>query len=183
MRCPHRKRLRLDWARILAPRRITELIHGLLYGRLPVAKFALRCWISGCGSISGLLAQVLCLRALMDSADPRLIPSVGLMPRKPFRFRGSRSYLFAITSCRTWRNLFGVSSLADAVDAQPTRLRQAGIHNCVHSADHEPAWPTSCARSCWLAPRWPRSWAGAPAAATATARAAWSDGSPRAHRE
>lgn len=36
--------------------------------------------MSGCGSISGLFAQIVCLLALMDSAGPLLIPPKGSMP-------------------------------------------------------------------------------------------------------
>jgi hypothetical protein len=38
------------------------------------------------------------LLALMDSADPHLISPMGSKPGKSFRFGGSRSDLFAITS-------------------------------------------------------------------------------------
>ena len=36
----------------------------------------------------------------------------GLMPEIGFKLGGSRSYLLPITSCRTWCNLSGVSSLS-----------------------------------------------------------------------
>ena len=75
-----------------------------------MTKSAQRWWISGCGSISGLLVQLRCLLAPMDSADPRLILLEGSMPGPKFRFGGSRSYLLAITSCRTWCNLSCVPS-------------------------------------------------------------------------
>ncbi|MDE0347067.1 MAG: hypothetical protein OXI66_15010, partial [Boseongicola sp.] len=52
----------------------------VLYGRHPVSKSEWRFWISGCSSISGLLMQVLCLLAPMESAGPLLIPAMGLMP-------------------------------------------------------------------------------------------------------
>ena len=64
-----------------------------------------RVWRTGCSSISGLLVQDLRLPAPMESADPHLIRSTGFVPRGPFRFSGSRSDLFAITPCRTLRNL------------------------------------------------------------------------------
>lgn len=83
--------------------------------------------MSGCGSISGLFVQVVCLLALMDSADPRLILLEGLMPLTPCRLGGSRSYLLAITSCRTWCNLSGVSSLVGVFELEPNPL-QAGWH-------------------------------------------------------
>ena len=60
---------------------------------------------AGCSFISGLLMQGLCLLALMESADPRLISPVGSWPDSRFRLGGSRSDLFAITPCRTLRNL------------------------------------------------------------------------------
>lgn len=44
--------------------------------------------------------QVRYLLALMESADPRLIFREGSKPEGPFRFGGSRSDLFAITSSR-----------------------------------------------------------------------------------
>ena len=64
-----------------------------------------RVWRTGCGSISGLLVQDLRLPAPMESADPHLIRFTGFVPRWPFRFSGSRSDLFALTPCRTLRNL------------------------------------------------------------------------------
>ena len=51
-----------------------------------------------CRSIFGLLAP-------MESADLRLILLMGLLPERPCRLSGPRSDLFAITSCRTLRNL------------------------------------------------------------------------------
>ena len=65
-------------------------------------------WCSGqvdCRSIFGLLVQAFGLLALMESADPRLILLMGLLPERPCRLSGPRSDLFAITSCCTLRNL------------------------------------------------------------------------------
>ena len=52
----------------------------------------------------------LCPLALMGSADPRLIPPVGFSPGNRCRLGGSRSDLFAITSCRALRNLSAATS-------------------------------------------------------------------------
>ena len=49
-------------------------------------------------SIYGLLVQAFGLLALMESADPRLILLMGLLPERPCRLSGPRSDLFAITS-------------------------------------------------------------------------------------
>ena len=48
--------------------------------------------------------QAFGLLAPMESADPRLILLMGLLPQRPCRLSGSRSYLFAITPCRTLLN-------------------------------------------------------------------------------
>ena len=58
----------------------------------------------------GLCMQVSCLLASMESADPRLIRFEGLVPSHLFRLNGSRSDLFAITPCRSLRNLHNESS-------------------------------------------------------------------------
>ena len=60
---------------------------------------------TGCSSISGLFVQDFCLLAPMEFADPRLILLKGFSPNSPCRLSGSRSDLFAITRCRTLRNL------------------------------------------------------------------------------
>ncbi len=51
-----------------------------------------------------------CPLALMESADPRLISPVGFSPYDRYRLGGSRSDLFAITSCRALRNLSAATS-------------------------------------------------------------------------
>ena len=64
-----------------------------------------------CSSVFGLWCGAFCPLALMESADPRLIP-----PRELFRpvtdsgLAGSWSYLVAITPCRTLRNLSAATS-------------------------------------------------------------------------
>ena len=74
--------------------------------------------------------QAFGLLALMESADPRLILLMGLLPLHPCRLSGSRSYLFAITPCRTLRNLlmcyllsrFVISVVKRAYAAWPTKF-------------------------------------------------------------
>ena len=57
----------------------SELISSL-YGRLPDGKVD-SVWVgTGCSSISGLFVQGVYLLALMESADPRLIPPEGFTP-------------------------------------------------------------------------------------------------------
>ena len=63
-----------------------------------------------CSFVSGLWCGAFFPLALMESADPRLISSVGFSPRTLFRLGGSRSDLFAITLCRTLRNLSATTS-------------------------------------------------------------------------
>ena len=60
---------------------------------------------TGCSSISGLFVQDFCLLAPMEFADPRLILLKGFSPSSRCRLSGSQSDLFAITPCRTLRNL------------------------------------------------------------------------------
>ena len=82
-----------------------------LYGRLPERKD--RFGYDGqadCSFVSGLWCGAFFPLALMESADPRLISSVGFSPRTLFRLGGSRSDLFAITLCRTLRNLSATTS-------------------------------------------------------------------------
>ena len=71
-----------------------------------------RVWRAGCSFISGLFVQDLCLLALMESADPRLISFVGSQPDNRFRLGGLRSDLFAITLCRPLRNLSAATSFS-----------------------------------------------------------------------
>ena len=66
-----------------ARREIGEVLEELrpLYGRLPGRKDRFRCdGQADCSSVSGLSVQRLWLLALMVSADPRLIHSVGFSP-------------------------------------------------------------------------------------------------------
>ena len=83
-----------------------------LYGRLPMARPIWHVWRAGCSFISGLLVQGFVLLALMESADPHLICRPSSTLRTRFRFGGSRSDLFAITPCRTLRNLSEATSCA-----------------------------------------------------------------------
>ena len=70
--------------------------------------------------------RALCPLALMESADPRLIPPVGFSPYGPFRLGGPRSYLFAITPCRTLRNLSAATSSVSLYFLLPTAPMRVG---------------------------------------------------------
>jgi hypothetical protein len=48
----------------------------------------------------------------MESADSRLISGQDSKSLQSFKLGGSRSDLFAITRCRTLRNLYGVPFLS-----------------------------------------------------------------------
>ena len=65
---------------VLEPKNLTNLPHQQLYGRLPDGKVD-SVWVgTGCSSISGLFVQGVYLLALMELADPRLIPPEGFTP-------------------------------------------------------------------------------------------------------
>ena len=64
-----------------------------------------RVWRTGCSSISGLLMQELLPPAPMESADPHLIRFTGLCPEGLSGFADRGLDLFAITPCRSLRNL------------------------------------------------------------------------------
>ena len=101
----------------------TELVHRTRFSTRREAKAALFEYIeiymdasrlqgmiwcvgtTGCSSISGLFVQDFCLLAPMEFADPRLILLKGFSPSSRCRLSGSQSDLFAITPCRTLRNL------------------------------------------------------------------------------
>ena len=100
--------------------------HLDLYGRLPMARPIWHVWRAGCSFISGLLVQVFVLLALMESADPHLICRPSSTLRTRFRFGGSRSDLFAITPCRTLRNLSEATSCAGSFLPSSSAVTPAG---------------------------------------------------------
>ena len=101
----------------------TELVHRTRFSTRREAKAALFEYIeiymdasrlqgmiwcvrtTGCSSISDLFVQDFCLLAPMEFADPRLILLKGFSPSSRCRLSGSQSDLFAVTPCRTLRNL------------------------------------------------------------------------------
>lgn len=64
--------------------------------------------------------QVGYLLALMEFADPRLIFREGSRPEGPFRFGGSRSDLFAITSSRTYATFQKITLSSAELRDEPT---------------------------------------------------------------
>ena len=66
------------------------------------------------------------LLALMESADPNLICRPSSTLRSRFRFGGSRSDLFAITPCRTLRNLSEATSCAGSFLPSSSAITPAG---------------------------------------------------------